>query len=424
MTDYNDDEPLSLEEPTLFSLSGVLRSLDDFDLSQKLQRILDNKPVSILENESGRVLFLLEDPLPDSNADADVFEFVSQRIQDYVRDALTLTLTSSQNDSDSACSAWLDASQATITRAEMEHEVFVSEQDAYELWTQDPERTSHLSLVPSPDGDWIQPNHHNIHNIHNTSSSPKPTPTPTPTSAQAKRDPTLFEKDNVARIHISELSLVDWNKPVVLVGVSEYDSNSLREIVSQQHLMDQYGDVVVRTGNRETLIENGFYHSEPKSLREALKIIATHNTDFTSESESESSQMIFTPTHELPEPFQMEIKNHTPSLFESLLEQPKYTLCLAHQGFGIGLHKHGPALFYLVQGRKKWYLSPPEQVDTMLKNQQPTHPGFYTSCLQTCILQKGECLFVPDQWYHEIFNLDDYTAGIQGLADRIIPKSI
>merc|ERR1712176_280088 len=55
----------------------------------------------------------------------------------------------------------------------------------------------------------------------------------------------------------------------------------------------------------------------------------------------------------------------------------KFTLCMANEGFGIGMHKHGPALFFLTEGRKKWYLSHPTSIEERMASQEPTHPGFY-----------------------------------------------
>ena len=47
-----------------------------------------------------------------------------------------------------------------------------------------------------------------------------------------------------------------------------------------------------------------------------------------------------------------------------------------------------------------------------------THPGFYRDLAShKCIQRPGEVLYVPNEWYHEIFNLD-YTVGIQALPDQ------
>ena len=35
----------------------------------------------------------------------------------------------------------------------------------------------------------------------------------------------------------------------------------------------------------------------------------------------------------------------------------KFTLTLASEGFGIGMHKHNAAMFMLLLGEKKWYMT-------------------------------------------------------------------
>jgi len=115
------------------------------------------------------------------------------------------------------------------------------------------------------------------------------------------------------------------------------------------------------------------------------------------------------------------------------------------------MHKHGPALFFLTEGRKKWYLSHPKHIDDRISNcdvaaaqqkqkQNPnqsdnnnnnkilvgdertstTHPGFYQHLsTHKCIQRPGELLFVPNLWYHEIYNLSSPTIGIQALAEEL-----
>ena len=78
------------------------------------------------------------------------------------------------------------------------------------------------------------------------------------------------------------------------------------------------------------------------------------------------------------------------------------------------VHKHNAAMFMLLLGEKKWYMTSGGD----LEGDSETHPGFYREkSSHKCILRQGEILFVPHEWYHEIFNLGVYTAGIQALPD-------
>ena len=90
----------------------------------------------------------------------------------------------------------------------------------------------------------------------------------------------------------------------------------------------------------------------------------------------------------------------------------KFTMCLGAEGFGIGFRRHNAAMFMLVAGRQKWYMGAQS-----IGDDTRTHPDFYTTnSSHKCIQQPGEVLYVPDQWYHEIFNLE-HTRGIQVLPE-------
>lgn len=279
--------------------------------------------------------------------------------------------------------------------AEMEEEVSVEEDEAYELWqnmTED-SRTCHLQAVPSPDGELIQPKHDDGGEQEKNAID-----------AQRIRDPLLMELDNVTRIKCSNLDqeATKWEEPFVITDCCCMEDPSL--LMTREQLVERLGDVQVRTGNRNTLIESGFDNSTPLELSKAMET---------------NGCVVFTPTRELPSEFQNDLEplvsRFPPFQDKKQGEQKKYTLCVANQaGFGIGMHKHNAAFFLLVQGRKKWYMSSSAASELT----DPTHPGFYTTkSTHKCIQKPGEILYVPNQWYHEIFNLE-YTAGFQALPDE------
>ena len=68
--------------------------------------------------------------------------------------------------------------------------------------------------------------------------------------------------------------------------------------------------------------------------------------------------------------------------------------------------------FMLIEGVKKWYMCSSDGLEA----DTDTHPGFYREkSTHKCIQKSGEVLYVPTEWYHEIFNISEYTAGIQAL---------
>jgi ribosomal protein L16 Arg81 hydroxylase len=187
-----------------------------------------------------------------------------------------------------------------------------------------------------------------------------------------------------------------------------------KTILDKQELKALYGNVKVRTGNRETLIDNGFMNSIPKRLADALE--ETNNT-----SNTECGTIVFSPIQELPDTFideLHELMDAFPSCTNSDISigKMKFTLTIASEGFGIGMHKHNAAMFMLLVGRKKWYMTDSANLDGIVSESE-THPRFYRELSShKCIQQAGEVLYVPNGWYHEIFNLE-YTLGIQALPE-------
>eukprot|EP01083_Nonionella_stella_P034794 95117_1 len=126
---------------------------------------------------------------------------------------------------------------------------------------------------------------------------------------------------------------------------------------------------------------------------------------------SECGCIVFSPVKELPIDFSSCLKPFTDCFPCTESPMDKFTLTLASDGFGIGMHKHKAAMFMLLIGQKKWYMSSSEDIEGSTE----THPGFYREkSSHKCIQKPNEILFVPYEWYHEIFNLE-YTAGIQAL---------
>ena len=298
-----------------------------------------------------------------------------------------------------------------------------------------------------------------------------------------------------------------------VISQSSSSASSLSSVTEENEKYDHHrgNGIIVRTGNRETLIENGFYNSKPAILSDVFQNSTTSNNKSNNNNNNNNNNtIIFNPIHELPAEFHAEqvlgrwLNNSNtpnddtptirkqqqpfPNSFWKLLLSPsqhntnnndddnvvadndnentvaeiaagaattatativaddtdaiKYTLCIANEGFGIGMHNHGPAMFLLTEGIKKWYLAPPDRIDALLvsldddaqdqqQHQQQqddvvqsklqpkskTHPMFYQElsthkCLQTL----GELLYVPNLWYHEIYNLQSPTIGLQGLA--------
>ncbi len=164
-------------------------------------------------------------------------------------------------------------------------------------------------------------------------------------------------------------------------------------------------------GSPETLIDNRFTNSKPIPLLEVFAVPQGRV-----ESGAECERIVSSPVRELPDKFVAELSQFTHCFlqFSKEFNTMKFTLILVSEEIGITMHKHNAAMFMLFLGEKKWYTTSSRN----LEGDSEVHPRLHwEKSLHKCILRQGEILFMPHEWYHEIFNLGEYTAGIQALLE-------
>ena len=460
--------------PTLFKLSGVDTTAGDAFLEETLSEILGLK-TTLLEkdynDQKGTILFCCHGD-DDSNPD---------QLDSHVLTTIGGILQAPIN---SYPKFWCQSIEAAISIVDEEDEddecvEYITEEEAYQLWLEqnqaDENDSDDLSdLVSSPDGHLVRPKHHAHHLKDDNATELVPSGMATCTSKQLERDTGLFDFDNVERVHYTKVfefllekdssnkdSQIDsWktdfgSKPIVITGGLQHEDLVEFQKTLQESIKEHGADTIVRTGNRETLVENGFHNSRAASLSQVVDSSMLQPNGAT---KTPNQTIVFNPIHEMPTIFRSEnvlgrwinenycTTNNEKQLFPNTLwntmlqntdtanenpATPKFTLCIANEGFGIGMHKHGPALFFLTQGTKKWYLSHPSPIDSRIEahtasDTSPTHPQFYRELSShKCIQSAGELLLVPNLWYHEIYNLATPTIGIQALADELpIPGTL
>ena len=220
-----------VHEDLLFSLSGL--SLERNVLEERISVVLKiaAERVSILEYEGGSAIFIVYPPEDSSIDERDTIgaEQVTQQINEFIKNG--------------GEAEWLGAECTIVT--ELEQEVFIDEEEALNMWRDmsDDARTSHLNVVPSPDGHVVLP-------THDAAQETEEPALCSHTHAQLKRDPGLLEFDNVTRVDLSNLEAVTWVEPVVITGLAaDYDGR-----LTKDRLVSRYGEEIVRTGNRNTLV--------------------------------------------------------------------------------------------------------------------------------------------------------------------------
>ncbi|XP_060063465.1 jmjC domain-containing protein 8-like [Ylistrum balloti] len=90
-----------------------------------------------------------------------------------------------------------------------------------------------------------------------------------------------------------------------------------------------------------------------------------------------------------------------------------YSFGLAGAGTGVPFHFHGPGFGEVIYGRKRWFLTPPEEkpkfhpnrttlqwlIEDLPKLSPEDHP-------LECTIGPGEIIYFPDRWWHGTLNID------------------
>ena len=89
------------------------------------------------------------------------------------------------------------------------------------------------------------------------------------------------------------------------------------------------------------------------------------------------------------------------------------------RGSGVSLHSHTNSWNALIEGRKRWYLLPPHAVygRTGLPMAEWLDSKFYRLLKEDtirCTQERGETLWVPQDWTHGVINVDDVVVGMAG----------
>eukprot|EP00939_MAST-03C_sp_MAST-3C-sp1_P005383 g5383.t1 len=88
---------------------------------------------------------------------------------------------------------------------------------------------------------------------------------------------------------------------------------------------------------------------------------------------------------------------------------------------GVPFHTHGDGWSEVIHGRKRWFLFPEgivPEFDTQHTQYKWTRDVYASmnatlrDSLFECVLEPGDALYFPSNWYHATLNLDPYTAFV------------
>jgi len=193
-----------------------------------------------------------------------------------------------------------------------------------------------------------------------------------------------------------------FTKPVIVRDVS--NNNLFQALARKSTLIDTYGHTTVTLSAANT-------HSYDKKKITFKEYCDTHI----------GPQSLSTPGNET---FYMFGDNNYDEWSDFLTEYnpPPYTLPKHHPalsfgvagpGSGVPFHFHGPGFAETIYGRKRWFLTDPDE-------QPEFHPNKTTLqwllqdygrvkdevTLYECTIRPGEAIYFPDKWWHATLNID------------------
>lgn len=90
-----------------------------------------------------------------------------------------------------------------------------------------------------------------------------------------------------------------------------------------------------------------------------------------------------------------------------------FSFGLAGPGSGVPMHFHGPGFAETLYGRKRWFLTAPNDIPEFHPNKTTLqwllqdYPSVKEKMtIHECTLRPGEVLYFPDKWWHATLNID------------------
>eukprot|EP00088_Acartia_fossae_P068806 TRINITY_DN8801_c0_g1_i2.p1 TRINITY_DN8801_c0_g1~~TRINITY_DN8801_c0_g1_i2.p1 ORF type:complete len:264 (+),score=9.71 TRINITY_DN8801_c0_g1_i2:25-816(+) len=202
--------------------------------------------------------------------------------------------------------------------------------------------------------------------------------------------------------HQEFMDLYAHSQPFVIRDGANNDL--FRALTGKEHLIYSYGDSIVRLSSANSYS----YEKRDMKFREYCKnylFPQNRNTlgnetfymfgDNDNEEWGDLLNEYRIPSYNLPK--------HSPAL----------SFGVAGPGSGVPFHFHGPGFAEAIHGRKRWFLTKPDDRPTFHPNKTTLQWYFedYPTVkkemeLYECTIRPGEAIYFPDKWWHATLNLD------------------
>ena len=94
---------------------------------------------------------------------------------------------------------------------------------------------------------------------------------------------------------------------------------------------------------------------------------------------------------------------------------------LGGENSGVLFHHHAPGFSEVLHGTKRWALYPPDKKPPKVENPLQSMATWFEQVVPSlppdqkpyeCVVQAGEMIYFPENWYHATLNQANYTASV------------
>jgi len=198
------------------------------------------------------------------------------------------------------------------------------------------------------------------------------------------------------------LKLYAYNEPFIIRDGTNNDL--FRALTGKEELLSRYGEYIVRLSSANsysydkkdmTFTEYCHKHLYPQNKytlgNETFYMFGDNDNVEWGDLLNEYN----IPTYNLP--------RHIPAL----------SFGVAGPGSGVPFHFHGPGFAEAIHGRKRWFLTKPDEKPVFHPNKTTLqwyledYPTIRKEMnLYECTIRPGEAIYFPDKWWHATLNLD------------------
>ena len=198
-------------------------------------------------------------------------------------------------------------------------------------------------------------------------------------------------------------------------------TQTFRDITTYSSLLSNYGQYAITLASSNSYSHDKYKTNLQDYLLNNMKEINTPNR---------SAKDIYYWFGDDMDEFRPTILNIYPLPLDTIDDDGLSVFGVGNQYSSVAFHTHGAAHAEVIHGRKRWYVSPPSYQPNFNGDNTHLHwiientpiipnTNFIDSSVPTqnkeiseCTVEEGEIIYIPPNWWHATFNLDEYNVFV------------